>query len=168
LTTLRRRRANRKNARASTGPKSTAGKTRSARNARRHGLAVPIWADPQFAADIEALAERIAGPDAHAETLICSRRVAEAHVDLTRVHQTRRDLIESGFELYSPREQKNLPGRDRKKLDRTGGSPEKLAFVLSDLSKQLNAIERYERRALSRRKFAIRDLDATRRWTVQP
>lgn len=37
-----RHRANRANARRSTGPRSAAGKTRSARNALRHGLAIPI------------------------------------------------------------------------------------------------------------------------------
>jgi hypothetical protein len=37
--------------------------------------------------------------------------------------------------------------------------PQKLAYVLADSRDDLQKIERYERRALSRRKFAIRDFD---------
>jgi hypothetical protein len=54
--------ANRQNARASTGPRSEEAKQRSARNARRHGLAIPIGADPELAARAAKLARRIAGP----------------------------------------------------------------------------------------------------------
>jgi hypothetical protein len=44
--------------------------------------------------------------------------------------------------------------------------PKKFMYILADLTKRLNAMDRYERRALSRRKFAIRELDALRGQTA--
>jgi len=45
----------------------------------------------------------------------------------------------------------------------TPQEPHKFALILSQALKQLLAMDRYERRALSRRKFAIRAFDEPRR-----
>jgi hypothetical protein len=86
-------RANRANARASTGPKTTQGRTRSARNALRHALSLPVYSDPALSEEVEALAREIAGTDANAEMQELARRVAEAQIDLRRVRDARHQLL---------------------------------------------------------------------------
>jgi hypothetical protein len=51
----------------------------------------------------------------------------------------------------------------RKFMTSTPQGPDKLATILLEEAKKLLAMDRYERRALSRRKFAIRAFDAARR-----
>jgi hypothetical protein len=85
LTSDRKIKANRANARASTGPQTPRGRARAARNALRHGLSLPVCSDPALSEDIEALAREIAGPDTNARIQELARRVAEAQIDLRRV-----------------------------------------------------------------------------------
>jgi hypothetical protein len=98
MTSLRKLQANRANARTSTGPRSAAGKLRSARNARRHGLSVPVWSDRELSADARILALEIAGRDAAPALQLLAQLIAESQIDLKRVRQARHHAIASGLD----------------------------------------------------------------------
>ena len=189
MTSDRRQRANRANAKSSTGPKTAAGKARAAQNAFRHGLNVPVLSDPSLAPDVEAVALRISAPYLNGETLEWARRIAEAQVDLTRVRNSRRQLItrlfvDPGFQPTQVHQQQLrvakmvLSGKPSRTLSlvvdevRDVLSPEplegeeKLASILEEKISEFAALDRYERRALSRRKAAIRNFDAARTLAV--
>jgi hypothetical protein len=179
VASTRKIRANRANARASTGPKTAGGRARTARNALRHGLSVPVFSDPVFSEEVDALAREIAGPDADAEVLELARRVAEAEIDLRRVRYARHQLLnralrDPDYESEARVHEKDalvlrcmrvdgpftpMPYDVVEFLDSKPSGPLKLAMILSDKARQLLAMDRYERRALSRRKFAIRAYD---------
>src|SRR5271170_8104920 len=96
MTTSRQVTANRANARASTGPRSAAGKMRAARNAMRFGLSIPVMADPALNRDVEALARLIAGGGANAKMVELALPIAEAQVDLLRVRRARNAILSGG------------------------------------------------------------------------
>jgi hypothetical protein len=93
LTSDRKIRANRANARASTGPKTADGRARAARNALRHALSLPVCSNPALSEEVETLVREIAGAAANAETQDLARQVAEAQIDLRRVRYARHKLL---------------------------------------------------------------------------
>src|SRR4029077_8546921 len=76
------RAANRANAARSAGPRTRAARPIVARNALRHGLSLPVVADPALAAEVSALARRIAGEGAGEARRPAAVRIAEAQVDV--------------------------------------------------------------------------------------
>ena len=123
--------ANQNNAKRSTGPTSKAGREISRHNARRYGLSIDIGGDPTFHDDIEKLAKALSlGAQPVGEG---SRAAAEAQLDLMRIRKIRAWLFETLYFLAD------------------AAVPQRLA----ELNDELVKLERYERRAFSKRKRAL-------------
>jgi hypothetical protein len=159
LTSDRRRGANKTNAKASTGPTSKAGKSRSSRNAVRHGLNIPIWRDPILAPQAEALAQRIAGRDSSDERLDLARRVAGAQLDVVRTRARRKHLVERPLVDPQGIGHPHVNAEDNRHSPKPLESDEEISTIVLDRASEFARLDRYERRALSRRKSAIRQFD---------
>src|ERR1019366_241812 len=93
MTSARKIKANRANAKASTGPRTKQGKSRTAKNALWHGLSLSVLADPTCVTEIENMARKIAGQNPTSENFELARRIAEAQIDLQRVRQAQLNLL---------------------------------------------------------------------------
>jgi hypothetical protein len=173
--------ANRENARASTGPKTVQGRARAAQNHFRHGLSLAVHSDPAWSEEVRTLAREIGGANANADVQALACRLAEAHIDLRRIRQARHRLLSDalGDPYFDSRANKRdklallhaLLGKDPpdmsmekvvKFVTSTPERPQKFATILAQEASRLWAMDRYERRALSRRKSAVRAFDEAR------
>jgi hypothetical protein len=168
--------ANRENAKKSTGPKTRRGKSRASGNAVRHGLAGASF-DRSIPSDVARLARTICKDDADPFRYEQAVTIANSHILLARIRAARIAAIERTSKLASaiegrapiPASPSNrgpsaseasdlavrpmpIDGALEEMLDDVGRLTRSIAELLS--------LERYERRALSPRKRAIRRFDA--------
>lgn len=116
---------------------------RSSRNARRHGLSVSIFYDKALSDEVKSLSIALTGGSSDSNLCAAASEFAEAQIDLKRIRRIEHEVLiraMSEFEVGPP------------EIDRR---PSQLD---NDSLKHLVRIDRYTRRALSRRKAAMRDL----------
>jgi hypothetical protein len=119
-------RANRENAKRSTGPKTAAGRIKSSRNALRHGLSLELHIDKDTTSRIAAIAPILVSDPADAMKLLAAFETAHAQLDLARIRSVRNQMMTE--------------------LERAPGNLMKL--------RRLAALDRYERLALAKRRRA--------------
>jgi hypothetical protein len=186
-----RARANRRNAQRSTGPRTVSGKERVARNALKHGLAVPVMETSGADAWIEEMARAITGEGADSGRLEHARRVASAQLDIVRIREARQRLFDNPEARRKKINTQEMLQSAKSVLEwselilaapdgafdqnehvievfraferlhsEMKGPPPSLEEGIGNLASQLLRLDRYERRATSRRKVAIRAFDA--------
>jgi hypothetical protein len=176
--------ANRRNARNSTGPRSSSGKKRASQNAYRHGLTLQIKG-PEFEGRVEILARQIAGETPDETTFRLARVAAEAELELGRVRGVKTALIERVVALGGLEPAKHFPSRNHQArwvlatfgwivgerrirppdpivedLESTMPSqePDRSAEAVRRILPDLLRLHRYEARAVARRDQAIRSI----------
>jgi hypothetical protein len=133
MTSERKIAANRINSKKSTGPRSAAGRAISRCNALRHGLAATIVDKSALGGDVQDLARVLSSTMGLQSVSGVARVAAEAHFELLRIRNIRSSLYETIYFV-------------------DGAGPNRLP----ELNDRLAKLDRYERRAFSRRKRALR------------
>jgi hypothetical protein len=133
MTSERKVAANQMNSRMSRGPRTAAGKFKASRNARRHGLSTISRANPTVSTRIELIAQAISrgNPFLHEAALVIAENTM-----LLGCMQTETCALITRLRVVD------------------GGGPEVMHVALADLTR----LARYERRAWSRQKRAMRSL----------
>jgi hypothetical protein len=179
-------RANRLNARKSTGPRTEAGKKRSSQNAILHGLSAQQSSEP-LSPEVEEFAQFLIEGDEGPEVLDAARELAQAQRDLNLIRHYRlilKRLKQQGLSMPLPeselrnhpvicelidfvtsREPHYLGVPDKKDLrlyDRVINFIYRENRQSKDPERESMKLDRYEKLALRRRRIAIAKLDEAR------
>jgi hypothetical protein len=135
--------ANRQNSQRSTGPRTALAKKRTRHNALRHGLAAAILNAPGLRTETTRLAQAICGSHTGPAQREQAEIIAQCELLLLRVRAARVKTFEE-ISSKTPVQRSDEPPVLSHQQDATS------------CFDQLMRLERYERRLLSRRNYAIR------------
>jgi hypothetical protein len=151
--TSARRNANRKNSRKSTGPKTVRGKARASRNALQHGLSAARVGDALVSAEAVRMAEAFGFQDMSRPQFEQFLIIAKCQTELDRITAARVATLERELARLAPAPQhRQLHG------ELNDGPAQLVRDEVVAFNRAIPALcmlDRYERRALSRRRRAI-------------
>ena len=168
--------------RRDTGPKTTEGKRASSLNAMRHGLNLPIDKDLAYGAKVARLAQFLAGPYAGQTELAWAHRAALAHMEVLRAREAIRQVFERPMRSKRRTKQSVVFAKLRRQYYAEQDASisveheESLTDIVYGVSSvdpmdhlrdrlvEMEKLDRYQMRALSRRKFALREFEQTARY----
>jgi hypothetical protein len=148
--------ANRRNAQKSTGPKTALGKKRSSKNAYIHGLSLP--ACTVGSQQLEELVRLFAADASDGTILGLAESAADALADLERVRNVKTAMIQRALMKTQERNraQPDLLVSTRPLLE--GEEEQTFVNAVQHILPELVKINRYEKRATSRRDRTILEL----------
>ena len=146
--------ANRRNAQKSTGPTTVLGKKRSSKNAYNHGLSIPMR-NVGSQKRLEELSRLFAGDASDEKILGLAERAADAQADLERVRKVKTAMLERALMQTRNRAQPELLDSSRPLFE---GEEQPFVNAVQHILPELTKINRYEKRAASRRDRTIHEL----------